>query len=272
MTQDTVLIAALSGRALAASARRAGYLPLVVDAFGDADMQASAGALRCLAHVTRDGFRARPLLAALHSLAGEAPRRPIGLVLGSGFEDTPKLVATLGRHFPLIGNGAEAIARAKDPTCFFPLLDALAIPHPETRPTPPQDPQGWLSKRIGGSGGAHVVACPLARSTRGRYFQRRLQGEPVSDAGRCRAPRRRHRGPQPPVERRRRAQPLPLRRRRRAHPARRGDRGTHDHRGRGRLRRPWPRRTRLLRLPAGGRRRAPARGQSAAQRHARPFR
>ena len=33
----TVLIAAISGRALAASARRGGYVPLVADFFGDAD-------------------------------------------------------------------------------------------------------------------------------------------------------------------------------------------------------------------------------------------
>ncbi len=180
MTQDTVLIAALSGRALAASALRAGLTPLVVDAFGDADMRAGAGAHRCLAQATRAGFRARPLLAALHALAGEGKRPPIGLVLGSGFEDTPKLVATLERHVSLLGNGAEAIARAKDPAAFFPLLDALAIPHPETRLAPPQDPHGWLSKRIGGSGGAHVLACPLAKTSRARYFQRRMGGEPVS--------------------------------------------------------------------------------------------
>ena len=33
----TVLIAGFSGRALAQSARRAGFRPLVVDCFGDAD-------------------------------------------------------------------------------------------------------------------------------------------------------------------------------------------------------------------------------------------
>src|SRR5438445_5015444 len=37
-----VLIAALSGRALAVAARRAGYAPLVADLFGDTDMRAAA--------------------------------------------------------------------------------------------------------------------------------------------------------------------------------------------------------------------------------------
>jgi predicted ATP-grasp superfamily ATP-dependent carboligase len=153
---------------------------LVVDAFGDCDTRASAGDLLCLAEVARTGFRAGPLFAALEALAHAAPSPPIGLVLGSGFEDVPKLVAGLARRFRLIGNDADQIARAKDPASFFALLAAHGIAHPETRLDPPPDPRGWLSKRIGGSGGAHVVACAAARSRHKRYFQRRLAGEPVS--------------------------------------------------------------------------------------------
>jgi predicted ATP-grasp superfamily ATP-dependent carboligase len=180
LSQRSVLVAALSGRALAASARRAGFAPFVVDAFGDQDTRASAAAYQGLPEATYAGFRARQLIAALDRLSGQAKVPPIGLVLGSGFEDTPKLVATLARRFPLLGNAAETIARTKDPSAFFALLDHLAVPHPETRVSAPASPEGWLSKRIGGSGGAHVAACTAARTTRARYFQRHLQGEPVS--------------------------------------------------------------------------------------------
>jgi predicted ATP-grasp superfamily ATP-dependent carboligase len=180
LTQQSVLIAALTGRALAQSARRAGFAPLVVDAFGDEDMRASAAAFTQLAEVTRVGFRARPLLAALAAVAEKAPSPPVGLVLGSGFEDTPKLVATLARHYQLIGNGSEAIARAKHPASFFALLDQHGVAHPETQLDPPRDPDGWLSKRIGGSGGAHVLPCPAAKSDRRRYYQRRMEGTPAS--------------------------------------------------------------------------------------------
>jgi len=180
LTTETVLIAALSGRTLAASARRAGFAPLVVDAFADLDTCQGASGVRRLAQATRLGFRARPLLAALDALAQQARSAPIGLVLGSGFEDTPKLVATLTRRFPLLGNDALTIARTKDPGFFFPLLDRLGIAHPQTRIDPPPDPEHWLSKRVGGSGGAHVVACQLAKSSRRRYFQRRMHGLPVS--------------------------------------------------------------------------------------------
>ena len=180
MKPRPVLVAALSGRALAASARRAGFDPLVVDAFGDEDTRASASAYLGLPEATRVGFRARTLIPALKHLAKQAAEAPVGLVLGSGFEDTPKLVAALARRFPLLGNDAKSIARAKDPAAFFALLDETAIAHPETQLAPPRDSDGWLSKRIGGSGGAHVVACTSARSSKGRYFQRRMSGDPVS--------------------------------------------------------------------------------------------
>ncbi len=54
-------------------------------------------------------------------------------MLGSGFEDRPKLVATLARRYRLIGNDGETVARAKDPAVLFALLDTLAIAHPETQ-------------------------------------------------------------------------------------------------------------------------------------------
>lgn len=180
MTAEAVLIAALSGRALASAARRAGFLPLVVDAFADADTQEIAAASRCLGDALHAGFRAKPLIAALNAVAAQAPSAPVGLVLGSGFEDTPRLVSTLSKRFRLLGSPANAIKRAKDPREFFALLDRLGIPHPETRLNLPGDRADWLSKRIGASGGAHVIPCTQMRSARGRYFQRRLTGEPVS--------------------------------------------------------------------------------------------
>lgn len=180
MTPPHVLIAALSGRALAASARRAGLTPLVVDAFGDADTRENAGALHCLPEVPHHGFRKKQLCAALDALIEAAPRRPVGLVLGSGFEDTPKLVAALAKRYTLLGNGADVIARAKDPASFFSLLDKLGIAHPETRSARPADTTGWLSKRVGASGGAHIVDGDKVKNQNGRYYQRRLSGTAAS--------------------------------------------------------------------------------------------
>ena len=180
MTTPTVLIAALSGRGLAASARRAGYLPLVADAFGDSDTAELAAAACRVTDAARIGFRAKPVFAALAALEAAAPSPPIGLVLGSGFEDRPKLIAALSRRYRLIGNGAETIARAKNPAGFFALLDTLGIAHPATQLAPPSDMGGWLSKRIGGSGGTHVVDAAAADRSPRRYYQRAIDGVPHS--------------------------------------------------------------------------------------------
>lgn len=180
MTAKTILIAALSGRGLAASARRAGYLPLVADAFGDSDTGELAAEARCVKDAARIGFHAKPVFTALAELAAAPARPPIGLVLGSGFEDRPKLIAALARRYRLIGNDASTVARSKNPAALGALLDALAIAHPETRLAPPEKPGEWLSKRIGGSGGAHIVPATVAERSPRRYFQRRLVGEPAS--------------------------------------------------------------------------------------------
>jgi predicted ATP-grasp superfamily ATP-dependent carboligase len=177
LSGDTVLIAAFSGRSLAQSARRAGYRPLVVDAFGDLDTREAAADFRVLDGAMQTGFRTKPLIAALNDLSRSARQTPVGLVLGSGFEDKPRLVAALAPRFRLLGSDAKTLAACKDPAKFFALLDKLAIPHPETRSDPPLDAAGWISKRIGGSGGRHIRDCsghPHAKPR--RYFQKRLTG------------------------------------------------------------------------------------------------
>lgn len=174
---DAVLIAAFSGRSLAQSARRAGFRPFVVDAFGDLDTRDAAEGLRVIDGAMETGFRTKPLIAALNELSQSVPTAPIGLVLGSGLEDKPRLVDALATRFRLLGCDARTLATCKDPKKFFALLDELAIPHPETQREPPSDASGWISKRIGGSGGRHIRDCsgePHAKSR--RYFQKRLMG------------------------------------------------------------------------------------------------
>lgn len=173
-----MLIAAASGRALAASARRGGYVPLVADAFGDRDtLAAAAGHVHAdLLDRPVDGDR---LMAALGALAGT--RDCAGIVCGGGFEDRPDLLARLGQRWTLLGNGAPTVARIKDPVAFAGLCRAAGIPHPQTSLTPPMNRDGWLVKRVGGAGGLHVRAARESKASgEGVYFQRRIAGEPVS--------------------------------------------------------------------------------------------
>ncbi len=179
------MIAALSGRALAACARRGGYRPLVADLFGDCDTQDLAEASeRVPGNLTR-GFVPEALLAALDRLAAgrlAAGRPVIGVVTGSGFEDRPELLRAIAARHVLLGNAAETVAALKDPLAFAAICARAGIAHPEIRQDRPDEGM-WLRKLTGGSGGVHVVASPRrGDARRGRYYQRRVEGVPISVA------------------------------------------------------------------------------------------
>lgn len=173
-----LLIAAISGRALAAAARRAGYRALVADFFCDTDTVALAERTRMLPGSLEHGIDAARLIGTLHQLAGDD--RPVAVVLGSGFERAPAIVDEIARHFPLAGNDGEAIRRVKDPQMLAADCAELGIPHPPFRREPPPDPENWMVKTAGGAGGAHVRRAKGGSEASGRYFQRFVPGRNVS--------------------------------------------------------------------------------------------
>lgn len=172
------LVAAISGRMLAASAARGGHAVVVLDCFADRDTRAVALAARAVAAAGAPRLGRRTLLRAARELA--PLHASAGLVAGSGFEARPALLARLaeGRH--LAGNPPEVVAAVKDPDRFFPLLDQLGIPHPEVRRAAPTDPGGWLRKRVGGAGGVHVQPATVHATRRDAYYQRRETGRTLS--------------------------------------------------------------------------------------------
>ncbi len=182
MEPETILIAGFSGRALAQSARRAGFAPLVVDGFGDEDMRAAATASEILPGLFTHGFSAGSLIAALDRLVSAAHVPPVGLVLGAGFEGLPGLVERLSDRYRILGCSAHTIRKSKDPMALAALLGERGIAHPETRLDLPDDVGGWLSKRIGGTGGTHILPA-RPRAGAGRYLQREIAGVPVSALG-----------------------------------------------------------------------------------------
>lgn len=188
--EPSVLIAAFSGRGLAAAARRAGYVPLVADLFADADTQELAARSREVPGTLADGFRDEALFAALEELAEE--HAPAGLVYGAGFEARPDLLAELGRRWPILGNSPEVIARLKNPEAFAAACAKLGIPHPEITRQMPARPAEWLRKRSGGAGGTHVRGADegtapdavdgtgTPHTGDGHYFQRAVAGRSIS--------------------------------------------------------------------------------------------
>jgi uncharacterized protein len=175
-----ILIAAIAGRMLAASARRGAYDVAVLDLFNDLDTRRIAprsqrvpGHEQGLARFAGDAL----LQAASQLAPGDAYP---GLVYGSGFEDDTELLRELTRGRHLYGNDVATVQLIKDPDRFFSLLKKCAIPHPEISLTRPTDTTGWLAKKIGGSGGAHVTSAKQIKHAAYHYYQRFVDGKNYS--------------------------------------------------------------------------------------------
>jgi predicted ATP-grasp superfamily ATP-dependent carboligase len=175
-----VLIAAQSGRALAAAARRAGYAPLVADLFGDDDTRALASRTARLPGSIGRAPGRTALLRTLDRLS--EGRQPVGLAYGSGFEAQPDLLDAVAGKYPLLGNGGEVVRRLADPQAFAALCQGCAVPHPALAMRAPKGTSEgeWLEKRAGGAGGTHVRPARPGRVRPPRYVQRRAEGGPIS--------------------------------------------------------------------------------------------
>jgi uncharacterized protein len=179
------LIAAISGRALAAAARRAGFVPYVADFFADADTARIAQACHKLDGDIKHGLTWAVLEPALLSLASLAPTPLLGFVFGSGFEDRTDLLQNIAQRWTVLGNDASVVERVKAPARFFGELHRLGVAHPPTSTEPPVTVGGWLAKRQGGAGGSHITASHAVAGPEGIgkaqiYFQQQVPGRPVS--------------------------------------------------------------------------------------------
>ena len=173
-----ILIAAISGRALAASARRGGYLPLVTDFFGDQDTLALAHAHVRLAGDLARGIDEQDLFRALETLSERRP--PAGIVCGTGFEMRTPLLERMAQRWRLFGNNAETVAKVKNPELLATTCAGLGIPCPELSLSQPPSPGDWLVKRKGGAGGGHVKPALQRHGVSGdMYYQRKMSGTPI---------------------------------------------------------------------------------------------
>ncbi|MDX3924549.1 MAG: ATP-grasp domain-containing protein [Shinella sp.] len=173
-----ILIAAVSGRSLAAAARRAGYRPLVADLFNDSDTVALSERVARFSGSIGDGIDKESATETLLLLTEH--EKPEALVYGSGFERRPEILKAFERHFPLAGNTAKTVAMVKDPVLLAQLCRQSGIPHPEVRLDAPTRSAGWLRKIGGGAGGAHVHHASHPRRQDGCYFQKFVPGRSIS--------------------------------------------------------------------------------------------
>lgn len=172
------LIAAVTGRALAASAARGGHRVVVLDYFADRDSALHSVECRVVALPTALRFDRGRLLESAAQLA-PAHTSP-GLVYGSGFENRTGLLRDLASGRRLFGNRPDVVRAVKDPKRLFPLLTHLGIEYPETRLALPPRPSGWLAKRAGSAGGTGVRLARESSHRAGTYYQRLERGRVLS--------------------------------------------------------------------------------------------
>ncbi len=177
-----IACAAISARALVEAAAADGVATVALDLFGDADTCRHASAWHPIGNPVTLCIERSPLLAALDALASQGGVD--GWVAGSGFDGEPDLLLAAAERLPLFGTTPAAMHRLRDPREFFERLDTLEIDHPEVGFEPPATPEHWLLKdaRSCGGWGVRPWGGPSAAndSGPGRYWQRRLAGQPMS--------------------------------------------------------------------------------------------
>lgn len=183
MVAETLVVAALSARTLAESARRGGWRVIALDLFGDVDTRRASARWQPIGDPADARIDPPRLAAALADAALETD--VAGWVAGSGF-DAPQAAAfaAAGATLPRLGMAADVVAAVRHPSTFFATLDRLGLAHPEVRTTPPHAPAGWLVKDAGGSGGWHIHAAadpgPAPGVSPSVYWQRVHPGTPMS--------------------------------------------------------------------------------------------
>lgn len=171
------LIVAISGRALAASAIRAGHAVVVLDCFADADTARLSRECRSVA--SRHGIRFdRPRL--LRASWEVAPLPGAGLVYGSGFEGRVDLLEAVALERTRYGNTPATVAAVRDPQQFFTRLDQLGLPHPQVCFERPAPSAGWLRKEAGSAGGTGVQPAGAGAARKHSYYQQQADGVPMS--------------------------------------------------------------------------------------------
>jgi predicted ATP-grasp superfamily ATP-dependent carboligase len=121
-----VVIAGASGRAAAASARRAGLEPAVVDLFADRDTQRLGETVRC------------PLADFPHAIPDLVRFLPPGPVAYTGgLENHPAVIDRLAADRDLLGNDGTAVAAVREPGRLREMLRDTGLRFPRHYDEPP---------------------------------------------------------------------------------------------------------------------------------------
>ena len=180
LTRPRVLILGASTRAAAFSAWRAGFEPVCVDQFADADLCAMTEVhpIESLSFAVNDIHT--PISRAIQNLA-ELP-----VLYAGGMENQPLLLQHLERNHTIWGASSRAIQRVRHPQR---LADGLTevrqrmLPVRMASDPPPRDGT-WIVKPLASAGGRGIfpwdAAAPDLPLDGAHYFQQRVHGRVYS--------------------------------------------------------------------------------------------
>jgi uncharacterized protein len=174
--QLPLLIFAQTARFIAQSAAQLGYQTWVADCFADKDTQRASNRLVRLPSL--DKLTIASLLSSLDSLSQQ---QPCLLICGAGIERFYPVLKQLPPHIRPLGNTFHIFEQLRSADQFFPLLDRLGIPYPETQLISPPDKnkRRWLSKDMKSCGGTHIKHTNI-HSNDQVIFQEYIEGTSAS--------------------------------------------------------------------------------------------
>lgn len=167
-----LLILAQSGRMLAQSASREGYIVRVADCYGDIDTLQVAE--KYLKLPPLDKIHNEEWLQTIMTLSDG---QPCSLICGTGIERFYPLLSQLPSHIKFAGISINSFSQLCEPVNWIALLDQLSFPHPPTVFDNNQSFKGkWLAKSAAAWGGTHIVDAGSAAGRLNIYYQQYIEG------------------------------------------------------------------------------------------------
>jgi uncharacterized protein len=169
---ERLLIVGASGRAAAASARRAGFEPFVLDLFADADTERLATVLKLPMDEYPHGFV---------ELAQRVP--PMPWMYTGGLENYPDVVAAISETRELRGYSSHWLGIVRNPSVLWLVLSGSGFDAPvhRVKASKPGDIGQWIRKPIRGSAGFGISMVEATHpDSEDHYIQQFISGESVS--------------------------------------------------------------------------------------------
>ncbi len=167
------LVIAFNARPIANSAKRANYNVLAVDFFGDLDLRSTAEHVFSVLW-QRKGYSIRrkfyrPISEYMYLLAETIVDEYLGkiefLLIGSGFDDKPKIWEQLNKIAPILGNTPEIINRS-DRLHIYKIASKLGIECPQTMEAKEEEEAHEIAKNMG-----YPVVLTTPRSAGGLFVK-----------------------------------------------------------------------------------------------------